>query len=347
MPDAPEFSVAPLLEQVLARRDLPVSDARAFMHAVVDGRVPPVAMGALLVALRAKGETESEIAALAGVMREKSVPIQAPPETLDTCGTGGDRSETFNISTCTAFVAAGMGIPVAKHGNRSVSSRSGSSEVLKALGVNLDVSPAVVEQCIREAGIGFLYAPALHPGMKHAGAVRKDLGVRTVFNLLGPLSNPARAKRQLIGVFEPRLCEIFARVLLSLGSESAMVVCGAGLNGGYLDEVSTFGRTHVARLTDGKIVLDTFDASSLSLRVPSVDELAAHSPEASAKIVKAVLEGTTGSARDIVLANASAAAQVAGKATSWMEGAALAAASIDQGRARLALEKLIQITNEG
>lgn len=346
MPDAPDaFAVAPLLERLLAKKDLEPGEARAAMEAVVEGRMPPASLAALLMALRAKGESEGEIAAFAGVMRERSVRIQAPDGALDTCGTGGDKSETFNISTCAAFIAAGMGIPVAKHGNRSVSSRSGSSEVLKALGVNIEAAPPVVERCIREAGIGFLFAPALHPGMKHAGAVRKELGVRTVFNLLGPLSNPARAKRQVLGVFEPRLCEVFARVLKALGSETALVVCGAGSAGGYLDEVSTFGQTTVARLAGGSVNLETFDAASLGFVRPDPKALAAENPEASAAIVRSVLDGKMGSARDIILVNASAAAQAAGKASTWKEGAALAAQAIDSGRARAALENLARVSN--
>ncbi|MBI3828404.1 MAG: anthranilate phosphoribosyltransferase [Planctomycetes bacterium] len=346
MPDAPDaFAVAPLLERLLARKDLEPGEARAAMEAVVDGRMPPASLAALLTALRAKGESEAEIAAFAGVLRERSVRIQAPEGALDTCGTGGDKSATFNISTCAAFVAAGMGIPVAKHGNRALSSKSGSAEVLKALGVNIEAPVAAVERCIREARIGFLFAPALHPGMKHAGAVRKELGVRTVFNLLGPLSNPARAKRQVLGVPEPRLCEVFARVLKALGSETALVVCGAGSSGGYLDEVSTFGPTTVARLSNGGVNLETFDAASLGFPRPEPKALAAESPEASAAIVRGVLEGKPGPARDIVLVNAAAAAQAAGKAATWKEGAALAAQAIDSGRARAALEQLVRVSN--
>ncbi|MCW8132928.1 MAG: anthranilate phosphoribosyltransferase [Planctomycetota bacterium] len=346
MPEA-GFSPTPLLETLLARRDLTPADARAFMLAVVEGRVPPASMAAVAVALRAKGESEHEIAAFAGVLREQAVAIQAPEGTLDTCGTGGDKSETFNISTCTALVVAGMGIPVAKHGNRSVSSKSGSSEVLKALGVNIEAPAPLVERCIREAGIGFLFAAMLHPGMKHAGPVRRELGIRTVFNLLGPLSNPARARRQLLGVFEPRLCELFARVQKNLGSESAMIVCGAGAGSGYLDEISTFGPTSLARLNHGTVSMESFDAATLGFARPEPAALAAKDPDDSARIVHAVLDGTPGPAREIVLVNASAAAQVAGRAASWQEGVDLAAQAIDQGRARAALAKLAQLSSSG
>jgi len=240
-----------------------------------------------------------------------------------------------------------MGIPVAKHGNRSVSSKSGSSEVLKVLGVNIEAPVPVIERCLREAGIGFLFAPALHPGMKHAGPVRRELGIRTVFNLLGPLSNPARAKRQLLGVFEPRLCEVFARVLQALGSEAALVVCGAGPQGGWLDEVSIFGPTTFARLQAGVVQAETFDASALSFARPAADALAAQSPEASAAIIRNVLDGQIGPAREIVLANAAAAALAAGRVNTWLEGTALAAESLDSGRARTALENLVRLSNAG
>lgn len=348
MSDAPTpYAVAALLETALAKRDLAPADARTFMEALIEGRVPPASLAAVLVALRAKGESEAEIAAFAGVMRERSIRVQAPEGTLDTCGTGGDRSETFNISTCTALVAAGMGIPVAKHGNRSLSSKSGSSEVLKVLGVNIEAPVPVIERCLREAGIGFLFAPAMHPGMKHAGPVRRELGIRTVFNLLGPLANPARARRQLLGVFEPRLCEVFARVLQALGSEAALVVCGAGMQGGWLDEVSTMGPTTIARLHAGAVHVETFDATALSFARPAAQALVAESPEASAAVIRKVLDGQIGSAREIVLANAAAAALAAGRANTWLEGAALAAEALDTGRARKALEDLARLSNAG
>jgi len=228
MPDGPPapFPIAPLLETLCAGRDLEESAARAAMLAIVDGRMTPTAIAAFLVALRAKGETEAEIAAFAAVLRDKATAIAAPSGAIDTCGTGGDGATTLNISTAAALVAAGCGVPVAKHGNRSVSSRSGSADVLRTLGVNVEAPPAVVERCLREAGIGFLYAPLLHPGMKHAAPVRRELGIRTVFNLLGPLASPARTRRQLLGVYEPRLCGTFAHVLLRLDVEAAWVVCG-------------------------------------------------------------------------------------------------------------------------
>ena len=345
-PDAKAFSVTPHLERLLEMRDLDPAAAREVMLAIVEGRVAPASMAALLTALRAKGEQEAEIAAFAQVLREHAVRIQAPEGTLDTCGTGGDGSATFNISTATALVAAGMGIPVAKHGNRSVSSRSGSSEVLKALGVNVEAPPGTVERCLREACIGFLFAPALHPGMKHVAPVRRELGIRTVFNLLGPLANPARARRQLLGVFDPRWCEPFARVLQRMGSEAALVVCGTGPGGeGHLDEISTWGPTTVARLKDGRVSRERIDAGELGLAPPPPSALTVDGPEASARIIREVLDGKKGPAREIVLVNAAGAALAAGRATSWQDGLQQATAAIDGGRPRAALVRLVEISN--
>jgi len=341
------FVITPFLETLLAGGELAYADAKIVMEAVVGGRVAPPALGAFLAALRAKGESTLEIAAFAEVMREHAVRIQAPEGALDTCGTGGDKSDTFNISTATALVAAGMGIPVAKHGNRSVSSKSGSADVLTVLGVHIEASTQVVERCIREAGIGFLFARSLHPGMKHAAPVRAAMGVRTVFNLLGPLSNPARAHLQLLGVFDPQWCRPFAEALSRLGSTSAMVVCGAGPGGtGHLDEVSTWGPTKVARLKDGEVSMEKIEPKSLGIEPPAPDALAVGSAEESARVIRDVLDGKEGPARDIVVLNAAAAAMVAGKANHWAEGVALASTSLDEGRGREVLEKLAAISNE-
>lgn len=340
------FAVAPHLESLLARRELTPAAAREVMEAIMAGRVGTASMAAFLTALRAKGETENEIAAFASVLREKAVHVQAPPGTLDTCGTGGDRSDTFNISTAVALVVAGTGIPVAKHGNRSVSSRSGSADVLKVLGVNIEAPVPVLERCLREVGLAFLFAPAHHPGLKHAAPVRREMGIRTVFNLLGPLANPALAKRQLLGVFDPQWCEIFARVLKQLGSESAVVVCGVGPGGhACLDEVSTWGPTTIARLRDGEVRHETLDPASLGFQPPLSGALSVDSPEASARMVRTVLDGAKGPARDIVCLNAAAAAQVAGKAGNWQEGLRCAQKSIDDGRANEVLRKLIEESN--
>jgi len=338
--------ITPYLEALLARKDLSDSLAAVLMTAIIEGRVGAVSIAAVAMALRAKGESVAELAAFAKVMRAHAVSIAAPEEALDVVGTGGDKSETFNVSTATAFVAAGLGIPIAKHGGRSVSSRTGSADVFTALGVKIEAPPLVIARCIKEAGIGFMYAPRYHPGMRYAAPVRKELGVRTVFNLLGPLSNPAGAKLSLLGVYDPSLCEKFAQVLKLLGARAAMVVCGAGPGGtGFLDEMSTFGPTTVARLRDGNIAMEQVDAQQFGLAVPAKEALYAADAAASARIIREVLNGQKGPARDIVVLNAAAAALVAGKAADWAEGLRAAERSIDEGRAAAALENLVRITN--
>jgi anthranilate phosphoribosyltransferase len=279
-------------------------------------------------------------------MRKAAVPVKAPPGTIDTCGTGGDGSATFNISTATAIVVAAMGIPVAKHGGRSVSSRTGSADVLKELGVNIDMKSDSVVRCIEAAGIGFMFAPSHHPGMKNVAPVRRELGIRTVFNLLGPLSNPAGSKLQLLGVFEPALCKTFAEVLKILGSESAMVVCGAGpgignVGGAYLDEFSTFGPSTYARLSDGNIRMETLDAATLGLPVPKPEALYAGNAAESANVIRAILAGQKGPPREIVCLNAAAAAIVASEAPDWTSGVRLAVSAIDSGKALETLKTLV------
>ena len=287
-----DFNIKPILETLLDRRDLSAEQARSAMEAVIEGRMPPASLAAFALALRMKGESVDELAALASVMRQKAITIQCPPGALDTCGTGGDGSGTFNISTAVALVSAGMGIPVAKHGGRAASGATGSADVLKALGVNVDASPDIVERCIAQAGIGFLFAPVFHPGMRHAAEVRRELGVRTVFNLLGPLSNPAGARRQLIGVSRPEWCEKFALVLQRLGCESAMVVCGAAPGGNaWLDEVSTFGPTTIARLQNGELKIVSLDAAKFGIQPGKLKELVAADAAASAAMIRAVLSG--------------------------------------------------------
>jgi anthranilate phosphoribosyltransferase len=338
---AASFNPAPYLETLLAGKDLSSEDATLLAKAIAAGRVGEGSLAALLMALRAKGESVAEVAAFAKVMRDLAVAVKAPAGALDTCGTGGDKSGTFNISTAVAFVAAGMGIPVAKHGGRAVSSQAGSADVLTSLGVNTDVEVACIEKCLQEAGIGFMFAPAHHPGMKHVSAVRKELGVRTIFNLLGPLANPAGAKLQLMGVCDPAWCEKLATVLALLGSESALVVCGAGPGGvGHLDEISTFGPTKLARLNNGQVSVEELKPESLGFQVPASGALRAANAAESAAIITAVLEGKKGPPRDIVLLNAAAAALVAKKAADWPAALALAAESIDSRRALAALQKI-------
>lgn len=342
--DSAAYSFVPHLETLLEKRDLSETACTEIMNAIMDGLVMPASVAAWMVAFRAKGETAEELAALAKVMRGRAVAVKAPPGTLDTCGTGGDKSATFNISTAAALVAAGMGISVAKHGGRSVSSKTGSADVLRALGVNID-APEKTEQAIAQAGIGFMFAPHHHPGMKYVAPIRRELGVRTVFNLLGPLSNPAGASHQLLGVYEPPLCKKFAQVLQKLGSQSALVVCGTGSEGGYLDEVSTFGPTTLGRLQNGAVSVEMFDAAQLGLPRPDAAALAVRNADESAAVIREILAGKKGFHRDIVALNAAAAALVAGRASAWPEALALAQTAIDTGRAALALEKLVQITN--
>ena len=345
MPTEP-FAIKPILETLLERRELTREQARGVMEALIEGRVSEASIAAFAVALRLKGESVGELAAFASVMREKAERIDAPANVLDTCGTGGDAAGTFNISTAAALVVAGAGVPVAKHGGRAASSATGSADVLKELGVNVDATPAQVERCVREAGIGFLFAQTFHPGMKHAAPVRRDLGVRTVFNLLGPLSNPAGAKKQLLGVSRPDLCETFAQALRMLGSEAAMVVCGTAPDGcGFLDEISTFGPTTVARLMDGAIKVVSIDAVKLGIAPGNPDDLRAANAGESAAIVRALLAGSRGSARDIVVLNAAAAIQISGLAKTWVEGLKIAEQSIDSGNARSALERLARISH--
>ena len=346
MPEQAPYAVTPHLETLLARQELPAAAAREVMEAIIAGRVAPASMAAFLTALRVKGETEGEIAAFAQALRENAVRVQAPEGTLDTCGTGGDHSGTFNISTAVALVASGMGIPVAKHGNRSVSSRSGSADVLKTLGVNIDAKVPVLESCLRDVGLAFLFAPLHHPGLKHAGPIRKEMGIRTVFNMLGPLANPALAQRQLLGVFDPQLCEVFARVLKRLGSKQALIVCGVGPGGkACLDEISTWGPTVIAWLRNGQVQRETIEPRGLGLQAPEEGALNVDGPEASAEVVRGILDGKKGPARDIVLLNAAGAAQVADKAPTWEDGLALAAKTIDQGKAAEVLKKLVDATN--
>lgn len=325
------------LETVLAGRHLGRDSARELMAAIMAGAVPPARLGGLLAALRARGETVDEITGFAEAMRAGAVPVRCRREGLvDTCGTGGDGSGTFNISTATALVAAGMGIPVAKHGNRAVSSRSGSADVLEALGVNVDLDAARAGALLDEVGIAFLFAPRLHPAMRHAGPVRRELGVRTVFNVLGPLTNPAGAELQLLGVFDPALCEPLARVLGALGSRRAFVVHGAG----GLDEVSPLGPTRVAELRRGAVRAFTFDPADAGVDRCRPGDLAGGSPAENAAIVTGILEGREGPAADAVALNAGFVAVLAGRAPDFRAGVALARATLRSGAALRLLRQL-------
>ncbi|MFH1061204.1 MAG: anthranilate phosphoribosyltransferase, partial [Pseudomonadota bacterium] len=315
------------------------------MDQVMEGQATPAQIGALLVALRMKGESVGEIAGAAQVMRQKClrVPVSLTPgqALVDTCGTGGDGAQTFNISTVTALVVAGAGVKVAKHGNRSVSSRCGSADLLEALGVPLSLTPAQVGRCIDEAGIGFLFAPVLHLAMRHAIGPRRELGLRTIFNLLGPLTNPAGATAQVLGVYDAALVTPLAEVLGSLGCASAYVVHGPG----GLDELASTGVNQVARLNFGRVESFSLRPEELGLKRGDPAELKGGLPPENARLCLALLNGQRGAARDTVLMNAAAALAAAGAASGLREGVALAARSLDGGAALARLEGLIATAN--
>jgi anthranilate phosphoribosyltransferase len=329
------------IEKLVSRLDLSEAEMVEVMNQIMTGEATPLQVAAFLTALRMKGETVEEITGAARVMRDKAHRVKVAPKTvLDTCGTGGDQKRTFNISTTAAFVVAGAGVKVAKHGNRSVSSQSGSADVLSALGVKVDAPTNTVEACIDQIGIGFLFAPLLHEAMKYAVQPRRDIGIRTIFNLLGPLTNPAMASHQLIGVYSGDLVPVVAHVLKKLGSARAMVV--HGLEG--LDEISPCGPTKVAELRDGRVREYILEPAQLGVKPCRLDEICCKGVEESAAIVRRVLDGEKGPAREVVLLNSGAALYVSGCADSIEQGLQLAASSIDSGRARDKLKQLVQMT---
>ncbi|GAV22657.1 anthranilate phosphoribosyltransferase [Carboxydothermus pertinax] len=331
-----------VLEKVTMGENLNFAEAREAMEAIMEGKWTESQIGAFLVALKMKGETEEEIAAFALAMREKASRVLTRTEGLvDTCGTGGDGQHTFNISTAAAFVIAGAGIPVAKHGNRSVSSRSGSADVLEALGVNIDLDAKGAARCVDEVGIGFLFAPNLHPAMRHVAKPRREIGIRTVFNILGPLANPAYARGQVLGVFSPELQEILARVLNRLGVERAFVVYGSG----GLDEVSLTGPTRVFELNRGEIKSYTFDPLSYGFSYCSLRDLQGGDAFENARLLQEVLRGKPGPLREVVLLNA-AFGIMAGGVNDFREALLMARESIDQGLAAEKLEKLRRLSHE-
>lgn len=330
------------IKDLIAGADLSRARTRAAMDQIMSGQATDAQIGAFLVALRIKGETVDEIAGCAEVMREKATPIATTrPDLIDTCGTGGDGSGTFNISTAVAFVACGAGLAVAKHGNRSISSHCGSADVLDALGVNVEASPEKVGECIDEVGIGFLFAVALHGAMKHAIGPRRELATRTVFNVLGPLTNPAGAKRQLLGVYDSALTEALAGVLGQLGSERALVVHGSD----GLDEITLTGPTQVSELRDGQVSTRQIDPRDFGLQRVPAEALQGGDAAYNARILREVLDGWEGPRRDVVLINAAAAIAVGGRAEDMTAGLELARASIDSGRACRALERLVEVSN--
>ncbi|MFA7242983.1 MAG: anthranilate phosphoribosyltransferase [Sulfuricellaceae bacterium] len=331
------------LTALLEKQDLSRDEMLAVMHQIMAGELTPVQIAGLLVALRAKGETVTEIAAAAEVMRELSVkvPVGAEEHLVDTCGTGGDGAHTFNISTTAAFVAAAAGVKIAKHGGRSVSSSCGSADVLEALGVNVNLTPDRVAQSIREIGLGFMFAPNHHSAMKYAAPVRRELGVRTLFNLLGPLTNPAGAKNQVMGVFRKDLCYPLADALKTLGARHVMVVHGTD----GMDEITRCGATHVAELKDGMIEEYAIDPEAFGMKLASVDTLTAHNvEEAQAKLLN-VLDNEAGAARDIVALNAGAAIYVGGVAHTLEAGVKKALHAIASGEAKAKLAQLIEFSN--
>lgn len=330
------------IDKLVNRVDLSEAEAIDVMNQIMTGEATPLQVAAVLTALRMKGETVDEITGAARVMREKAHRVNVGTKTvLDTCGTGGDQKGTFNISTTAAFVLAGAGVNVAKHGNRSVSSQSGSADVLGALGVKVDAPRERVEQCIAKIGIGFLFAPLLHEAMKYAVQPRRDIGIRTIFNILGPLTNPAMATHQLIGIYSGELVAVIAHVLKNLGSVRAMIV--HGLEG--LDEISLCGPTKVAELRDGQVKEYTIEPEQFGLKCCRLEELHGGNAAQSAIIVRGVLEGKKGPARDVVLLNSGAALYVSAIAATVADGIRLAAESIDSTKARQKLEQLVAMTN--
>jgi anthranilate phosphoribosyltransferase len=316
------------------------SEAEAAFEIIMSGNATPSQMGAFLMALRVRGETVDEITGAARIMRAKALAIEAPPGTIDTVGTGGDASGTFNISTATALVVAGCGVPVAKHGNRAFSSKSGAADVLAALGVNIDCDMAMVRRCLWEIGICFLMAPRHHSAMRHVGPTRVELATRTIFNLLGPLSNPAGARRILVGVFAPQWVVPMAEVLGRLGAERAWVVHGSGI-----DEITTAGATTVAEFKDGRVRQFELTPEEFGLKRVSLDALRGGEPQHNAGLMRELLAGGKGPLRDIVLLNAGAALVVAGRAAKLCDGLALAAEAVDSGAASRVLDRLIAETN--
>src|SRR5712672_741466 len=329
-----------ILGKVATGATLSSEEAAAAFDSMMSGEATPSQMGGLLMALRVRGETVDEITGAVSAMRAKMLRVKAPGNAVDVVGTGGDGSGSVNVSTCASFIVAGAGVPVAKHGNRALSSRSGAADVLSSLGVRIDIKPDQVGRCVAEAGIGFMFAPAHHPAMKNVGPTRVELATRTIFNLLGPLSNPAGTKRQLVGVFAPEWVRPIAEVLGRLGAEHVWVVHGSGI-----DELTTAGTTTVAEFKDGRVVEFKVEPEDAGIRRATIEQLKGGEPAHNAALMRDLLGGSPGPLRDVVLLNSAASLIVAGRATSLRQGAELAARSIDSGAARGVLERLIAATN--
>ncbi len=339
------MTVQQAIAKLVERQNLTREEAAELMEATMTGTATPAQTAGWLIALRMKGETAEEIAGCAEVMRRHAVQVhsQRKTELIDTCGTGADRVKTFNVSTAVAFVAAAAGIPVAKHGNRAVTSKCGSADVLEALGCRLELTPEQLARAIDEIGIGFLFARSHHPAMKYAAPVRQELGVRTVFNVLGPLTNPAGASRQLLGVFSADLVRLIAEVLRELGSEEAMVVHGEP----GLDELSTLGETVIVHLRDGQVNEERITPEQFGLKRARPEEVTApDSPQACAEVIRRLFAGERGPARDLLLLNAAAALVVGGKSANLADGIELAQQILDSGAAMQVLERYIRFTQE-
>jgi anthranilate phosphoribosyltransferase len=337
---ADEFKA--LIAKVATGASLTRAEAASAFDRMMSGEATPSQMGGLLMALRVRGETVDEITGAVTTMRAKMLAVKAPADAVDVVGTGGDASGSYNISTCAAFVVAGAGVPIAKHGNRALSSKSGAADVLQALGVNIDLDADQVGQCIRDAGIGFMFAPAHHPAMKNVGPTRVELGTRTIFNLLGPLSNPANVKRQMIGTFSRHWIEPMAQVLNNLGSERVWVAHGSD----GLDEITTSGPTSVAELKDGKVRTFEITPEDAGLKRAKPEALRGGDASQNAAALLDVLKGRPGPFRDVAILNAAAALIVAGKAGDLKQAAMLAAKAIDSGEAEGRLDRLIAVSSK-
>lgn len=331
----------PLLAKVAGRAALTRDEAREAFEILMSGEATPSQIGGFLMALRVRGETVDEIVGAVTTMRAKMLPVEAPEDAIDIVGTGGDGTGTYNISTLAALIVAGAGVPVAKHGNRALSSKSGAADSLAALGVNLDIEPKLISRCIREAGVGFMFAQLHHSAMRHVGPSRVELGTRTIFNLLGPLSNPAGVGRQLLGVFAPQWVVPLAEVLKDMGSECVWVVHGDGL-----DEITTTGKTSVAALENGKIRTFELTPQDFGVEACVLADIKGGDGVANAAALRAVLSGARNAYRDIALANAAASLVIAGKAETLRDGMRIATDALDSGRTAAALDSLIAVSNE-
>jgi anthranilate phosphoribosyltransferase len=330
------------IKLLVENKSLSENEMISAMRFIMEGNATGAQIGSFLTALRMKGETIEEITGAVKVMREKVTRIKAPDSTVDTCGTGGDMANTFNISTTTALVVAACGVPVAKHGNRSVSSRSGSADVLESLGVKIDLEPGKVEQCLKQTGFGFMFAPLFHPAMKYAIGPRKEMGIRTVFNILGPLTNPAGADRQVLGVFSDTLTEPLAKVLANLGARRAFVVHGED----GLDEITSTDRTRVSELKDGSVRTYSIGPEEFGLEKADKNDLAGGNADQNAEITKEILKGQKGPKRDIVIMNAAAALVAGEKADTFTDASTMASDAIDSGAAMEKLEEVKKVSNK-